>query len=198
MTKRILALIVCFSLTACYAIHVKETDEGGVIPKPSTGKAMIVLVRGSGYGLAYAFRLYDGEKLIGMLNPKNYFYYEVSPGKHAFGALFQDRGSSGFFSGSTYYFLDSSLKAGKTYYVLARPINAWGKYFVVLEPISPKGEHWGNLQGWLTNSKRSEMMEDAYAWEDKYKADIRRVRERTAIEWKTKPDKNVLRPEDGV
>jgi hypothetical protein len=191
--RRLWIVIFCLGCIACAPVHIRTTDETGVVPKPPKNKALIVFLRPSSYTNA-VYRFYDGDKLIGVLERETYFYLEVSPGKHSFGAV----SNTQYPKSANYDFLEGDLLPGKTYYILARPINAFIKLLVFLEPITPGSEYWQNLDRWLAKCKRAEMIDSAYSWEEQNSGQIQKLREETRKELAIKPDTKSIRPQDGV
>jgi hypothetical protein len=187
------AVLLVVLLTACFASNYRRTEEAGTVPKPSPGKSMVVFLRPATVGFGADFRVYEGERLMGVVGSETYVYYEMSPGKHSLAALSYSGNSVG-----NMYYLETDLAANKTYYVLMRPLYAFTTIFVILEPITPKDDQWKQVGALLSQCRRSELVEEAYAWEQKNADQIRTARRKADIEWQTKQDKRPIKPEDGM
>jgi hypothetical protein len=186
-------VLAMLGLASCAARHFEATDEVGVVPKPSPGKAMVVFLRPSNVSFNADFRAYDGSTLLGVVGARTYLPYEADPGKHVFGAV-----SFSVNLIDDYYLLDAELAPDRTYYVLARPIYAWAHTLVVLEPLHPAHEHWPLLGEWMGQCRRSAMTNAAASWEQANAERIARKRDEATVEWRTKPDKYLMKASDGV
>jgi hypothetical protein len=189
----IAAVLAAMVLTACFASHYRLTEETGIVPRPSGDKATIVFLRPTTVGFGADFRVYEGERLMGVVGSKTYVYYDMSPGKHTFAAL-----SYGGNSVANVYYLEADLAAGKTYYVLMRPLYSFTSIFVILNPLTPKDDEWKQVKTWLSECRRTELVEEAYVWEKKNADQIIKARKRADVEWSTKTDVKPIRPEDGI
>ena len=179
--------------------YVIKEDVTGVVPKPSEGKAMVVFIRSARYSTGYtSVRIYDGEKLIGLLSSDTYFAYETNPGKHLFG---------GTGTWSEYAFLEGELLPGKTYYILVKvgqgvfggTVFGFAQRFIVgLYPIKPKTRDWRSREVWLSECSLIEMTEEAYKWDRENLEKIKVRREKYYEEWLKETKKHVINPEDGI
>jgi len=206
LATTLVAAVLCVGMqTGCYMTHIRPADEQGALPRPSPGKALVVFARPSGYLLVLETRLYDGDRLIGVLNTKNYALYEATPGKHSFNAMGQSRDRS-HFNSFGFDFVDADLSAGRTYYIIIRPVNKAMAYApapifaqsIIMEPITPESEDWRMRDEWLSNMKRVEMNDETLAWELQHDAEARKLRDWSTNQQRSRTDKKALRSQDGV
>jgi len=111
-------------------------------PQLAEGKALVTFIRATSFGGAIDFGLWDGENLVGVLDPKTYIQVEVDPGEHYFLARAEN-----------WSIVKANLEAGKRYYVLANVAMGVWKARVVLRPIRQGDADYKqeNIDAWLTD-----------------------------------------------
>lgn len=154
---------------------------------PPEDKALVRIMRPSGFGSAVNFNILDGEKVIGNSVAKSQFDYLAEPGKHLFIATAENKA-----------FLEAELEEGKTYYILTQVKMGVWKARVGLIAVNKDSEFWNQVLEYECTLQMLEPDTDALkAWEDHNKAKIKKVLDMYESEWKNNPEVPVLRPEDG-
>ena len=107
-------------------------------------KALVTFIRATNFGGAIDFGLWDGENVVGVIDPKTYIQYETTPGEHIFMAHAEN-----------WSVVKATLEAGKHYYVLANVSMGVWKARVILRPIKTNDHEYSqkNMDEWNTNLK---------------------------------------------
>ena len=108
-----LLLGFCPALAACATLQYAETN---VYPEPIADKALVYFYRVSKFtGSGLQFRIHDGEKRIGAVGNRSYFYYLAEPGEHRFWSTTEARDE-----------LIITLEPNETYYTSVEA--RWGAF----------------------------------------------------------------------
>ncbi len=199
MKKLLVALAVVVS-TGCAgpAQFVLHEDVRGVVPRAPSDKALVVFARPSLQGRGFNTRLYDGDKLVGLVTGKSYFVYEATPGKHLFASLGHDMAKYTNFS-----FLEADLAPGKTYFVWAsfypRYKGLGVQNWADLNPVKPGSEEWEKMKTWLpADCARLEVLPVAAEVERENAEYFGEVRKQFFAEWSAQPHPVRIEPGDGI
>jgi hypothetical protein len=131
-------------------------------PVPQAGKAMVVFMRPSYFGMAIQASVYDvtqpTQEFIGIVNTRTKLAYQAEPGKHLFMVI-----------GENADFLNAMLDAGKTYYVLVSPrIGFWKARFSLLpvhaDPAAKYNTRSAEFARWQAGTRWVEKTPAADAW----------------------------------
>lgn len=179
--------LLLFSLVGCTSskIIVRE-NLINTLPTPSLDKAMVVFMRPSLIGKPALTTLFDGERMISVLQGKHSFFYETNPGKHVFSCLSESMDS--FFT-----FLEADLAPGKMYYVyLDVSSSRIGNLRGYLTPLKPSAENQIKKDEFIASTTPVEPSEEAYKWFEKYSSELLRKQtiwlEKYISNYKDKPD----------
>jgi hypothetical protein len=204
MGKLVIALTLTLLCTACMPSisHTVVESSQALMQPPSREMATVVFVRAGSYLGGLPFALYDGDKIIGVLDSKECVVATVSQGKHLLssfikkGALMDGR--------NRYAFMDAELASGRIYYVLVRPyVIYFAGAFSELEPIREKNdpkEYWKKLSEWLSDCKVTGMTDATLVWGKEMYSDNASEREKDYADWtkdENRPKKAML-IEDGI
>ncbi len=198
MKSVFLLLAVCCS--GCVHIppvpHQEDESVSGVVVAPSASEAVVVFVRASNYGAQRAIILYDGDKMVGIVQGRNYAIYRTTPGKKTFGAVIAPL--EGHANNHAAY-LDAKLEAEKIYYVRTRLIFAYTNILTILEPLRSSDKEWQDLPEWLGTCKLTHVTGETRAWASGNAAMIDPIRKEYYDQW-VRGDRSsyVLRAADGV
>lgn len=172
---------------------VTYADKPGMdVPAPGPGEAVIVFIRASNLGGIVAATVYergDGGKatFITAVYPDTYMVHKVTPGKHIFAVVSEAAD-----------FIEVDAAAGKIYPIIVRPrVGAWKARFS-LASGSPGSEFWDKVKGWLDESSRVTPNETAPTWFEQNRSSVMAKLEKYWPKWTEKPDKPIVKPEDGV
>ena len=184
------AVVLFFGLTflliSC-AGSSKYMTPSETLSTPTTEKALVRIMRPSGFGYAINFNIWDGEKVIGNSVAKSEFDYLADPGKHVFVAVAENKA-----------FAEADLEAGKTYYLLTQVKMGLWKARVGLIPVNRGSGFWDKVLEYEKELKKLQPNAAALqAWEDENKEKIKAVLadyEAAAQKGEAGPK---LNPEDG-
>jgi hypothetical protein len=106
--------------------------------------ALVTFIRATSYGGAIDFGLWDGDKLIGVIDPKAYIQYKATPGEHVFLARAEN-----------WSYVKANLEEGRNYYILTNVSMGVWKARVVLVPITKGNEKYGQseIDNWMSRLK---------------------------------------------
>jgi len=102
----IVLIDLVWSVTNSHAQGLKPTSDG---------KAMIYFVRPTAFGAAIGFKYFHQDKFVAKVAGKNYFVYELDPGKHLLWASSENK-----------EFMTAELEAGGTYMIMVDVIMGFG------------------------------------------------------------------------
>ncbi len=97
-----------------------------ITPAP-VDKAVIYFARTTSTGSLINFMYFNGDKLIGKCNGRNYVRYEVEPGEHLLWARSENRD-----------FVKAQVEAGRVYFIEVIPVPGMVKAGVALYPVNPQ------------------------------------------------------------
>ena len=157
-------LFISLFFTACAGSsqYMKPSE---TMLTPTNDKALVRVMRPSGFGFAINFNIWDGEKVIGNSVAKSQFDYLADPGKHLFIAIAENKS-----------FAEADLEAGKTYYLVTQvKMGAW-KARVGLVPVNKGSEYWDKVKEYEKELNKLQPNPDALkAWEDAKKAGMKAI-----------------------
>lgn len=154
---------------------------------PTNEKALVRIMRPSGFGFAINFNIWDGEKVIGNSVAKSQFDYLADPGKHIFVAVAENK-----------TFLEAELEAGKTYYILTQVRMGVWKARVGFVAVTKGSEFWDKVLTYEDELNKLQPETEALkTWGDSNREKIREVLSLYERELKTSEEWPRLRPEDG-
>ena len=143
--KKLGIIIIAFIFTACATIQGEYMSVRQAPLEPVAGKAMVYFMRyDSEY---YNFQIWDGEKLVAIVENKSYTQYIADPGKHTFMAAL----------GADYRFIEADLAPDKTYYIMAARVGFFViPYFAV---IKKDAKWWDKIPRWKERFRNLQPME---------------------------------------
>jgi hypothetical protein len=172
---------------------VTYADKPGMdVPAPEPGEAVIVFIRASKLGGAIAATVYErgddgAAAFITAAYPDTYMVHKVAPGKHIFAVVSEAAD-----------FIEVDAAAGKIYPIMVTPrVGAWKARFS-LASAAPGTEFWDRVKGWLDESSRVTPNETAPIWFDQNRSSVMAKFEKFWPKWTAKPDKPIVKPEDGI
>lgn len=179
-----LLVALCISGCAGSSAYMKRS---AILLQPTTDKALVRIMRPSGYGFAINFNIMDGDKVIGNSMAKSQFDYLAEPGKHLFIATAENKA-----------FLEAELEAGKTYYIITRVyMGAW-RARVAFVAVNRNSEFWDKVKEYETTLSVTEPNQEALLkWETANKDKVKAVADSYEKTWKGKYAWPKLGPEDG-
>jgi hypothetical protein len=106
------------------------------------GYALVTFIRATSFGGAIDFGIWDGENLVGVLDPKAYIQYFAPAGEHVFIARAEN-----------WSYVRANLEAGRAYHILANVTMGVWKARVVLRPIHANDTQYTkqHVDGWLAS-----------------------------------------------
>ncbi|WP_222983113.1 hypothetical protein [Flagellimonas meishanensis] len=126
----LLLLFITINVDAQHEVH------------PSKDKAVVYFVRSKSMGTLINFTYFDGDKVIGKFNGRNYFRYECEPGKHLFWARSENKS-----------FVEAELEANKIYMLEAIPRMGGVKAAVKLVPVDIGKHKMKNIKKLFENKE---------------------------------------------
>lgn len=104
---------------------------------PPPDKALVYVMRPSGFGFAINFQIYDRYNLIGLSQAKSYFAYACDPGKHLFIGIAENKRA-----------VDADLEAGKSYYIITGVHMGALKARMSFVPVTRGSEFWDKVEAY--------------------------------------------------
>lgn len=129
--------LIAFILIAGCAGESQYMRKSTPPTSPPSDKALVYIMRPSGFGFAIHFQIYDRYQLIGLSQAKSYFAYVCDPGTHLFiGVAENKRG------------VEADLEAGKSYYIITGVhMGAW-KARMSFVPVTRGSEFWDKVEAY--------------------------------------------------
>jgi hypothetical protein len=158
-----LLLAMAIPLAGCSASSEYMREAAAPKLEAPSDKATVIFIRPSGYAAGIATTILDEKgHFLGDSLAETYFVAQVAPGKQTFIAWAENTAA-----------LTATLEAGKTYYVEVSPkMGAWSAR-VHLLALTPRSENWGELRGWLAESKYMQVdQRGGQAYLDSRKEDV--------------------------
>lgn len=142
--KAIQLLLMGSVLFLCVSCGGKSIMVPGLQPPledPPQGHALVTFVRATHFGGAIDFGIWDGDQVVGVIEPKKYIQYVAEPGEHIFLARAEN-----------WSYVKADLEAGKNYYILTNVGMGVWKARVYLVPITKGQDKYTqeNIDEWKT------------------------------------------------
>ena len=191
--KIILGLVGMMVLAGCAGpkSRMAVLSEPPAAAKPQSDKATIIFYRSHSDSELISASVFDVSmeppRLVGILSSRMKLAYVAEPGIRHFMVISQ-----------TADFMDAELAAGKTYYALAVPnLPSYGSSSWVRFSLHPRVATDPDLADELSGLKWVENTRLSEHWAEANMNSIEKKRDASWPEWQKKPDKPVLKTDDG-
>jgi hypothetical protein len=115
-------LLASLATLSCGGSMMLPTQRLSDVP---SDKAVVTFIRATAFGGAIDFGIWDGERVVGVLDPRAYIQYTCDPGEHVFLGRAENWSA-----------VKATLEAGRKYYILANVSMGVWKARIVFEPIT--------------------------------------------------------------